>query len=629
MPEDASAIEREPYDRVLVLGEPHHGKAMPVTERVLTPDGWRQLGSLVVGDRVIGSSGSAISVLKVTPQGVRRIVRVTADDGATALCDVEHLWLTSTRYETYRAWRFPAHAPRLELKSIGVWSAKTAASVARTLDEGHFLPRLRAPVRFEAPQEPLPLPPYLLGLLLGDGSFSGDNSVRLTSADEELLVAFEDGARALGGDCIRYAAVGCQHAQNRGGRLRRTLREMGLLGLPSQEKFVPDEYLRASPEDRLALLRGLMDTDGHAHKQWYPSDDGVEHEHAGCSLQAEYSTTSARLRDAVVELVRSLGGRARVRFKPEPRCQTGAIGLPAWAVTASFEDGTCPFALSRKKAIWRGDMRRNRFRQRIVAIAQEGEAECVCISVDAADQLYVTNDYLLTHNSTSVVASAAEAFGMGYVINCGKRTGLLDAARRCDRFKWDLIRDEIQMEAALKEARRGCKEGRYKWFAIDDYNLYGSWLEQVLEDQTRNKSGEPDGRRYWREYRKRLMNVIIRCFDIPAHFYCICHYIETGGGLIDGQVEKTGLNVVPMFGGAARKEIPAYFADTVFLTPHPKDHTRRVFHINPVGVFGPSCLSAPGTSMIDADVGLLHKEFLKGGKAVRTASTANRAVNRK
>jgi hypothetical protein len=219
--------------------------------------------------------------------------------------------------------------------------------------------------------------------------------------------------------------------------------------------------------------------------------------------------------------------------------------------------------------------------------------------------------------STSVVGSATAAFGMGYVINCGKKSGLTDAARRNDHFKWDLVRDEAQMEEALKEARRGCKDGTYKWIVIDDYNMYASWLEVALEDQTRNAKGEADGRRFWREYRKRLINILVRCFDFKAHFYCISHYIESGSGLIEGQTEKTGVDVAPLFAGAARKEIPGMFGDIVFMAPNTRDHSKRSFFINPIGVYGPSCLSADGTSEIDADVGVLHEEFkkkLKGGK---------------
>jgi hypothetical protein len=226
--------------------------------------------------------------------------------------------------------------------------------------------------------------------------------------------------------------------------------------------------------------------------------------------------------------------------------------------------------------------------------------------------------------STSVVASAAESFGPGYVLNCGKKSGLQDAARRNSKFKWDLIRDENQMEDALKEARRGAKDGNYKWVVIDDYNLYACWLEVALEDQTRNAKGEADGRRFWREYRKRLVNILIRCFDIRAHFYCISHFIETGGGLIDGQTEKTGYGVAPLFAGAARKEIPGMFGDVVFLAPHSKEPGKRSFFINPVGVFGPSCLSARGTHEIPADVGALHDAFKRADKTDKSEKNVRR-----
>lgn len=234
--------------------------------------------------------------------------------------------------------------------------------------------------------------------------------------------------------------------------------------------------------------------------------------------------------------------------------------------------------------------------------------------------------------STSVVASAASAFGLGYVMNCGKKTGLLEAKRRGGKFMWDLIRDERQMEDAIKEARRGCKEGKYKWVVLDDYSLYASWLESALEDMTRNSKGESDGRRYYREYRKRLVNILIRLFDIKAHFYCISHFIETGG-LIEGQTEKSGFGVAPLFAGAARKEIPAMFGDIIYMAPHSTNKGERSFFINPVGVYGPTCLSSRETREIEADVGLVHEEFERSAKLEkkkpRSASGSKRENKRR
>lgn len=227
--------------------------------------------------------------------------------------------------------------------------------------------------------------------------------------------------------------------------------------------------------------------------------------------------------------------------------------------------------------------------------------------------------------STSVIASAADAFGKGFVLNCGKKGGLDPAARRTSNFKGALIRHDGHMDAAVKEAREGAKRGEYKWIVLDDFNMYAVWLEQTLEDQTRNAKGEPDGRRFWREYRKRLANILVRLFDAKAHFYCITHYIEIGGDnpqLIDGQTEKQGRGVVPLFGGAARKEIPGMFKDVVFMSLDKRGN--RVFQINPIGVFGPSCASLDGTREIPADVGELHQAFIDGDKPRKNGASASR-----
>lgn len=224
--------------------------------------------------------------------------------------------------------------------------------------------------------------------------------------------------------------------------------------------------------------------------------------------------------------------------------------------------------------------------------------------------------------STTVAATAAKAFGLGYVINCGKKTGLADAQRRTTKFEYDIVRDEKQMDEAIKVGRNGCKDGIYKWVMLDDFNLYASWLEGALEDESRNSKGEADGRKFWREYRKRLVNILIRLMDIRGHFYCVSHFVEYSAQTIDGQMEKNGVGIAPMFAGAARKELPGMFADIVLMRPDPDDDSQRVFSINPKGVYGPSCLSLPGTRDIDADMGKLHEAFVSSSKTNGVAKQA-------
>lgn len=207
--------------------------------------------------------------------------------------------------------------------------------------------------------------------------------------------------------------------------------------------------------------------------------------------------------------------------------------------------------------------------------------------------------------STCTISTLAAAFGHGYVLCCGDKSGMMPASRRTKKFDYDVIRDENAMEAALKEAKRGVKEGAYKWIFVDDFSLYATWLEGELRDASarQNKSGEPDGRRYWPEYKSRLLNLPRRLFDTKAHVVFATHFIEQSQE-IDGQRAKSGTGIVPMIGGSAREELPALFQDVLFIE---KKNDRRVFMVNPMGVWGPGCRSTDETREIEADFGAFFK----------------------
>ena len=213
--------------------------------------------------------------------------------------------------------------------------------------------------------------------------------------------------------------------------------------------------------------------------------------------------------------------------------------------------------------------------------------------------------------STSCIVSLVNTFGNGYVLCCGDKTGMAPAARRTNKFSYDVIRDETDMDAAIKEARDGVKSGGVKWVFVDDFSLYASYLEGALRDASaaQNKSGEADGRRYWPEFRQRLLNVARRLFDLKCHVVFASHYIEQSGEIKDPktgerQRAKSGVGVMPMIGGSAREELPALFQDVIFLE---KIEGKRVFQVNPDGVWGPGSRSVDGTYTIDADFG----EFMK------------------
>jgi phosphate starvation-inducible protein PhoH and related proteins len=362
------------------------GRAQPLDQQVLTPSGFRAIGSLRVGDLVTGSDGRPTPVLGVYPQGRREVFRVRAQDGASTTCCGEHLWFVTTPYD------------RRHGKPGRVVQTRDMVGRLRRHHQHRFeLPLLSAPAQFE-PRE-VPMDPYALGLLLGDGCLTTSTTPSFTTADPELASALE--AALPGIELRRKSEVDyvLRHIEgHRGGVIVSnpvtiTLRELGLAGAHSSTKFVPDSYLRNSPEVRLGVLQGLLDTDSGPVSQ------------SGRTCRIQYTTCSTRLADDVVFLVRSLGGVAYLRRRVAAGRPPGfANGRPvhhrndAFVLSIRLPAGLEPFRLGRKRDVYRehGGGRPMRF---VESIEPAGEAETVCIQVAGADSLYVTDDLLVTHNT--------------------------------------------------------------------------------------------------------------------------------------------------------------------------------------------------------------------------------------
>jgi phosphate starvation-inducible PhoH-like protein len=241
--------------------------------------------------------------------------------------------------------------------------------------------------------------PYALGLLLGDGCITTRTTPSFTSADPELALAL---GRALPNiELARKTEIDYVLRRSGGGRggvitanpVTATLRELGIAGTNSSTKFVPDPYLYNTAEVRHAVLQGLLDTDGGPVRQ----------RDRTCRIQ--YGTNSPRLREAVVFLVRSLGGVAYWRARPaEGRRPGRARGRSvhhrsdSYVVDIRLPAGIDPFRLTRKRHSYVADGggRPMRF---VDSIESAGEEDTVCIKVAAADSLYLTDDFLVTHNT--------------------------------------------------------------------------------------------------------------------------------------------------------------------------------------------------------------------------------------
>jgi hypothetical protein len=364
---------------------PGAGKGSPEWELLLTPNGWRTYGDIRVGDFVIGGNGQPTRVVGVYPRGELDVFRVTLSDASSVVVDGDHLWEVQDIGER-KLHQHPRVRSTRELLRIMAEppNAHRAASFIPIVEPVHFRPR----------SEPLPLDPYVLGVLLGDGSLSG-----FTSVDEELVKTVES-RLPQGTHLVLWKNVARRpmsyHIAGRGPRrqnlAKQILNELGIMGHRAETKFVPNDYLLSAPEDRLALLRGLCDTDGSAG-----------------ATGAEYTTVSPRLASDVEFLVRSLGGTTRRSVKQTSygaRSGERVKGRPVYRIWITMPARMNPFLLSRKANAWHEPWKYGPMRA-IRSIEPAGRERVICIAVDAQDQLYVTRDFIVTHNTRVILAVAA------------------------------------------------------------------------------------------------------------------------------------------------------------------------------------------------------------------------------
>lgn len=345
----------------LISAEPGYGKGSPLDEPVLTPTGWTAMGDLKVGDEVVGSDGLSTTVLDVYDRGELPVYRVTFRDGSSVRVDGDHLWqVKSGRHETV-----------VETRELLEWSRDRLVK--------YYIPQNPEVAH---PEADLPIDPYLLGALIADGYLAAPkNTVQWTKNEQSVVDEMREacarqGVRLSGGE--RYDTA---HQYGVTG-MRQLVRDLGLDVL-SGEKFIPVEYLTASVAQRWSLVNGLFDGDGKVRKS---------------RGTARYSTVSNRLADDVLQLLWSLGVSATKTWMSHPRA--------GWWEVVIHSDHN-PFKASGNRDLVTGGTRT--LRRSFKSIEFEGYEQVRCIRVAADDHLYVTKDYIVTHNTVLAVAAMLEA----------------------------------------------------------------------------------------------------------------------------------------------------------------------------------------------------------------------------
>lgn len=365
-------------------------EAQPLYAKIVTPTGFRLMADICVGDDVLGPDGKPRSVTQVKDCGIHDVIRFTFGDGTSAECSPNHLWTllkTKGKRETVTL-RAHEIADRFLYRSPG-----------GQVQYRYSVP-VCEPVQFESAAEPLPLDPYLVGALLGDGSVATPNTPpRITTADREIVEAFQrllPPGVVLGSFDGRYSYnIVDYDARSRRARSRAkvAVEAAGIAGLKGPDKRVPVRYLLASPSQRLSLLQGLMDTDGSA-----------------TGGAASFYTSSPGLAEDVRFLVQSLGGTATLNVKPDRR------GYKTMYAVHLTLPGQRPFRLSRK--LGRLKNRKHPPDRAIVAAERIGRRAVRCISVDAPDGLYMTDSFIVTHNSAYLERPDLVEHSLSQTTNC-------------------------------------------------------------------------------------------------------------------------------------------------------------------------------------------------------------------
>ena len=357
---------------VLFGGGAGGGKVVPKGDSILTPFGFKKIEDLNVGTLINNPDGSVCKVVKLHPWHNYEKWKISFIDGTELTTTGGHLW---------NAWKC-SKSRKIKNKNI---CGEDSAEVIETRGMLDWINRgynVAVPVNEEQPfnvtfRKRVQLDPYHLGLFLGDGHISKKN-LSITSADHEHMKrVFPIDGYTLNGYSYWFK-----------GKLKKQLvsgfDKLGLLGKKSNNKFIPKQFKYASIRDRYSLIQGLMDTDG------YISKDGKMY----------YTTISSELAEDTAFVIRSLGGVVSITKKKGEYKKDGVFIRcnDCYELYISYRNSQKFFRLERKLSRSKGNKTICK-RVKSIEIIGGDTFEGRCITVSHPNGLYITNNFIVTHNS--------------------------------------------------------------------------------------------------------------------------------------------------------------------------------------------------------------------------------------
>jgi len=333
-------------------------KGHPLSTSLPTKDGFIKMGDIKVGTKLLTISGEETEVIGVFPLGKRSVYKVTLNDGSVVDTTDDHIWTLVRDDDSKKCNKTTKEIMQLKKK--------------RRYTLPKVLP-IKIPLRY------VPIEPYTLGVILGDGCIREDG-VTISTCDSEIMQR------------VRKYYSGSDRLDSRNyvtnfsiTEILPSLRSLGLMGTKSKTKFIPDCYIFNNEYIRLEILRGLMDTDGSVTNHGTPV----------------FVTTSPDLALGVKLLVESLGGMSNIRVE-QAMFNGISYGLKYVQNIRFDENLDKMFHLQRKRNLVVN--KKEKALRRIESIELDRIEDCQCIKVDNKDMLYLVEDFIPTHNTSGEVS---------------------------------------------------------------------------------------------------------------------------------------------------------------------------------------------------------------------------------
>lgn len=407
-----------PESFVCVLAQNKGKKALKNNTPVLTNKGWKNICNIKIGDTIFGKNGQKEKVLKIHPQGKQECYRFIFNDKTWIDSDEGHSWTLQTYYQRYQKKNRNKSNPQYK-----TWIDLTTEQIVRKYGVGKLTKPAYRPLfpknkSVQFTKKKLPINPYILGLLLGDGCFRSTRP-SICNPDNQIIKSIKNkGYKINKNGALQYdfkikpenvivkdhidknnkfvkGFVKCIKIPEEKYRLKTHLKKLNLWNKKSIHKHIPKKYLFNSIENRLEILKGLMDTDGYLD----------ERGHIG------FTSSSKKLANNIAFLIRSLGGKVTITSKIPKFTHKNEIRKRQRAYTLFIKINTKIFKLKRKLKQQRLFKRTNN--KILYEIKKTGKHNTTCITTTAKDGLFITKDFIVTHNSFFLMDAAIRAAKQG------------------------------------------------------------------------------------------------------------------------------------------------------------------------------------------------------------------------